>query len=223
MPKIINGVVNFKRDVFPAKQALYEKLAAGQSPEALFITCSDSRILPNLVTQTEPGELFICRNAGNIVPPHSQATGGTTATIEYALAVLNVPHIVICGHTGCGAMQGAMNPESLKDLPHVSKWLAYSQAALEIVKETGKGLDDEARLRMLVEQNVLLQIVHLKTHPYVAAHLAAGKLKIHGWIYDIRLGDIVAYDEKQEKFLPVEERYAEDIANPSKNNIIQTC
>lgn len=106
MPKILNGVVNFKRDVFPAKQALYEKLAAGQSPEALFITCSDSRILPNLVTQTEPGELFICRNAGNIVPPHTKATGGTKATIEYALAVLEVPHIVICGHTGCGAMQG---------------------------------------------------------------------------------------------------------------------
>lgn len=116
-----------------------------------------------------------------------------------------------------------MNPESLKDLPHVSKWLAYSHAAVEIVKEIGQGLDDEARMRMLIEQNVLLQITHLKTHPYVAARHAAGKLQIHGWVYDIRLGDIVAYDEKQEKFLPVEERYAEDIANLAKSNISQTC
>lgn len=223
MPKILNGVVKFKRDVFPEKQALYEKLAAGQSPEALFITCSDSRILPNLVTQTEPGELFICRNAGNIVPPHTKATGGTTATIEYALAVLEVPHIVICGHTGCGAMQGAMNPESLKDLPHVSKWLGYSHAAVEIVKETGQELDEEARLRMLIEQNVLLQITHLKTHPYVAARHAAGKLQIHGWVYDIRCGDIVAYDDKQEKFLPVEERYAQEIAAFAQNSVVQSC
>jgi carbonic anhydrase len=223
MPNIVNGVVKFKQQVYPGKRDLYEKLATGQSPEALFITCSDSRISPNLVTQTEPGELFICRNAGNIVPPHTKATGGTTATIEYAVAVLEVPHIVICGHTECGAMKGAMDPGSLKDLPHVSKWLAYSSAAVEIVKEIGSEFDEAARMRMLIEQNVLLQMVHLKTHPYVAARHAAGKLQIHGWVYDIRSGNVVAYDDKQEKFLPVEERYAQEIEKLTKNNIIQTC
>lgn len=212
MPKIAAGVVHFKNEIFPQKKDLFEQLANGQSPEALFITCSDSRISPHLITQTEPGELFICRNAGNIVPPHTKATGGMTASIEYAVGVLKVPHIVICGHSNCGAMNGAMNPEGLSELPHVAEWLGHSQAAVKVVNELGKDLDDDDRMKMLIEQNVLLQITHLKTHPFVAAALAAGNVQIHGWVYDIASGDVVAYDDKQDKFLPVEERYASEVA-----------
>lgn len=212
MPKIAAGVVHFKNDIFPQKKDLFEQLANGQSPEALFITCSDSRISPHLITQTEPGELFICRNAGNIVPPHTKATGGMTASIEYAVGVLKVPHIVICGHSNCGAMGGAMNPEGLSELPHVAEWLGHSQAAVKVVKELGKDLSDDERMKMLIEQNVLLQITHLKTHPFVAAALAAGNVQIHGWVYDIASGEVVAYDEAQDKFLPVEERYASEVA-----------
>ena len=121
MPKIAAGVVRFQKEVYPEKRELFARLAEGQKPDALFITCSDSRIDPNLVTQTEPGELFICRNAGNIVPPHATHTGGMTASIEYAVAVLGVQDIVVCGHIGCGAIEGAMRPERIVDLPHVSE------------------------------------------------------------------------------------------------------
>ena len=164
------------------------------------------------MTQTEPGELFICRNAGNIVPPHTKVTGGMTASIEYAAAVLKVPHIVICGHTHCGAMNGAMHPEGLANLPHVAEWLGYAQAAVKVVEELGGELGKEERMQMLIEQNVLLQLTHLKTHPYVAAALAAGKVQLHGWVYDIRTGEVTAYDEAQDRFEPVEKRYAREVA-----------
>lgn len=212
MPHFAAGVVRFQTEVFPEKQALFESLAKGQSPEALFITCSDSRIETAMITQTEPGELFICRNAGNIVPPHTQQTGGMTASIEFAVAALKVPHIVICGHTECGAMKGAMNLDGLDGLPHVREWLGYSRAAVEVVNHIGSDLDDAGKMKMLLEQNVILQLTHLKTHPTVAARLAARDLVLHGWVYDIKTGDVTAYDEATGKFIPVHEHYASEMA-----------
>jgi len=211
VPKIAAGVVHFQKNVYPEKKELFEKLAKGQSPEALFITCSDSRVNPNLLTQTDPGELFICRNAGNIVPPHTHHTGAMTASIEYAVGVLNVPHIIICGHTDCGAMKGAMNVDQLTDLPHVKEWLNYTNAAVRISKEKVKDGNEETLLNMLIYENVLLQMQHLKTHPYVAANLSAGKTKIHGWVYDIKSGEVWAYDEDSKAFLPVAEKYAAEV------------
>ncbi|MBB4658323.1 carbonic anhydrase [Parvularcula dongshanensis] len=212
MPRIAAGVVKFQQEAFPKRRELYDQLSTGQEPEALFITCSDSRISPNLMTSTEPGEIFIVRNAGNIVPPHTLHTGGTTATIEYAVAALKVKHIVVCGHTGCGAMAGAMAPETLGGLPHVAEWLAYARAAVQTVQELGQGKSDEEKMRLLIEQNVLLQLTHLKTHPYVAAALAAGRVQLHGWVYDIASGEVVAWDENDERFEPVAERYKNEVA-----------
>ncbi len=211
MPNFATGVIRFQRDVFPARREMFEKLSQGQSPEALFITCSDSRIEPAMITQTDPGELFICRNAGNIIPPHTTATGAMTASIEFAAAVLQVPHIVICGHTECGAMKGAMDPGSLDGLPHVKEWLGFSKAAVDIVNDLGAESDEPGRMRMLLEQNVVLQLQHLKTHPTVALRLAKHDVQLHGWVYDIASGDVHAYDEPSEKFVPVAERYAEAI------------
>ncbi len=213
MPKFAAGVVRFQKEVYPQKKELFEKLAHGQSPEALFITCSDSRIETAMITQTDPGELFICRNAGNIVPPHTNYTGGMTASIEFATAALQVPHIVVCGHTECGAMKGAMNPEGLDALPHVREWLSYARAAVQVVETLGGDLDDDARMRMLLEQNVILQLQHLKTHPAVAARLAKGDVTLHGWVYDIKTGEVQAYDEERRVFAPVEERYASEMAS----------
>jgi carbonic anhydrase len=213
MPKFAAGVVRFQKEVYPGKQDLFEKLAHGQSPEALFITCSDSRIETAMITQTDPGELFICRNAGNIVPPHTNHTGGMTASIEFATAALQVPHIVVCGHTECGAMKGAMNPEGLDTLPHVREWLSYARAAVQVVDTLGADLDDEARMHMLLEQNVILQLQHLKTHPAVAARLAKGDVQLHGWVYDIKTGEVKAYDDERGGFAPVEERYASEMAS----------
>ncbi len=212
MPNFAAGVIKFQNTVYPEKKELFEQLSKGQSPEALFITCSDSRIETAMITQTDPGELFICRNAGNIVPPHSTHTGGMTASIEFAVSALRVPHIVICGHTECGAMKGAMNPEGLDGLPHVREWLSYSHAAVAIVDEMGADASDEERMRMLLEQNVILQLQHLKTHPSVAARLARGDLQLHGWVYDIKTGDVGAFDETSNSFVAVDIRYAEEMA-----------
>lgn len=218
MPHFAAGVIRFQEEVYPQKKALFEKLSKGQEPEALFITCSDSRIETAMITQTDPGELFICRNAGNIVPPHMNHASGMTASIEFAVAALKVPHIVICGHTECGAMKGAMNPDGLSSLPQVKEWLSYSKAAVDIVNEIAPDADDEERMKLLLEQNVILQLQHLRTHPSVAARLAKGDLKLHGWVYDIKTGDVNAYDEATNTFIRVDKRYAEEIAKIAQSS-----
>ena len=208
MEKIIKGVVKFQNEAFKANKDLFSELANGQSPEVLFITCADSRIDPNMITQTEPGDLFILRNAGNIVPPHVKVAGGVTASIEYSIAVLDVKHIVVCGHTDCGAMKGALNPESLEDLPHVQNWLDNSRAAVEIVEaRCGKVTAEE--LPMVTEENVLLQLQHLRTHPAVASRLASGKITLHGWVYHIEDGAVTCHDETLKKFVTFQEHYAD--------------
>lgn len=216
MPKFAAGVVRFQKDVFPQKRKFFENLSLGQSPEALFITCSDSRIETAMITQTDPGELFICRNAGNIVPPHTNNTGAMTASIEFAAAALQVPHIVVCGHTECGAMKGALELGALDTLPHMKEWLSFAKAAVDIVGELGTELDEKQRMWMLLEQNVKLQLQHLKTHPTVATRLAKRDLELHGWVYDIASGEVHAYDEPSDRFLPVAERYA-DAFEKAKN------
>jgi carbonic anhydrase len=211
MPHFAAGVVRFQNEVFPEKRAMFEKLSLGQSPEALFITCSDSRIETAMITQTDPGELFICRNAGNIVPPHTNYTGAMTASIEFAIAALNVPHIVVCGHTECGAMKGAMEPETLDALPHVKEWLGYSKAAVDIVNELAGDRNADEKMMMLLQQNVVLQLQHLRTHPTVALRIAKGDLELHGWVYDIASGEVHAYEEANNQFIPVSERYADSL------------
>ena len=205
MKKVIEGVLRFKKDVFPKHVDLFEALSAGQDPEALLITCSDSRVDPSLITQSEPGELFICRNAGNIVPPHHDHTGGVTASIEFAVGALGISEIIVCGHTDCGAMKGVVNPDALDGLPHVCNWLGHSKAALEVTHELYPDADEEELLRRVTEQNVLLQLSHLATHPQVAAGIAAGRIRMHGWVYDISQGDIWAHDAHSNQFIPLEE------------------
>ncbi|UTW48689.1 carbonic anhydrase [Bacterioplanoides sp. SCSIO 12839] len=211
--KIIEGVLNFRENVYPERKDLFGTLATGQSPHVLFITCSDSRIDPNLVTCADPGDLFICRNAGNIIPPHSNETGGMTASVEYAVAVLGVDDIVICGHTDCGAVKGALNVDQLKGLPHVKEWLSHCRSAMEIVRERN-GIDSEAcigheHLDEAIEENVLQQLQHLRTHPAVAAKLATGKVRLHGWVYDIEKGEIRCSDGGA--FVDFRDQYAEEI------------
>lgn len=206
MDKVIKGIAKFKEKGFEERRELFKTLATGQSPEVLFITCSDSRIDPNLITNTEPGDLFIIRNAGNIVPPHVKEAGGNTATIEYGVEVLGVEDIIICGHTDCGAMKGAMNPDSVKTLPHVSEWLQHSAAASARCEARHGQLGAEHTLEM-IQENVLLQMSHLQTHPSVAAKLAVNEIAVHGWVYDIENGEVTAYDDAQGKFIPVEEKY----------------
>jgi len=206
MEKLISGIARFQSSSFEQRKKLFADLASGQSPEVLFITCSDSRIDPNMLTHTEPGDLFIIRNAGNIVPPHMRTAGGVTASIEFAVAALGVEHIVVCGHSDCGAMKGALNPAALKDLPHVHDWLDHARGAVECVRAK-YGTTGPQQLGNVTEENVKLQLQHLRTHPAVLAKLATGDLELHGWVYDIAQGTIDAYDEASDSFIPVNERY----------------
>jgi carbonic anhydrase len=206
MEKLIEGIAKFKQKDFQERKALFKSLSTGQSPEVLFITCSDSRIDPNLVTQTEPGDLFIVRNAGNIVPPHAMPGGGNTASIEFAVQVLGVKDIVICGHTDCGAMKGAMDMDSVKSLPHVHNWLGHAAAAVARCKARHGELGKEHIMDM-IQENVLLQMKHIETHPSVAAKLATDAVTLHGWVYDIEKGEVICYDEDSKRFIPVEEWY----------------
>ena len=205
MQKLVEGIHQFQSDIFSSKQKLFERLAEGQHPLALFITCSDSRINPNLLTQTEPGELFIMRNAGNIVPPYGTVNGGEAATIEFAVSALGVKDIVICGHSHCGAMSGVLAPEKLDDLPAVRNWLSYADATRRIMQENyGHISEPAARLTATVEENVLVQLEHLRTHPSVAAALARKDLNIHGWVYKFETGQVFAYRPDRGQYLPLE-------------------
>jgi carbonic anhydrase len=203
MQKLFDGLHHFQKNIFSSQRELFERLVKGQSPETLFITCSDSRINPNLLTQTEPGELFILRNAGNIVPPYGAANGGEGATIEYAVAALDVKDIIICGHSHCGAMKGLLDPDSLWELPQVSQWLSHAEATRRIMRENYTELTDNDLLTATVEENVLVQLENLRTHPSVAARLARGRLNMHGWVYQIETGKVFAYDPEQGQFLPL--------------------
>ncbi len=207
MQKLISGLHHFQTRVFQTHQELFERLAQGQNPEALFITCSDSRINPNLITQTSPGDLFILRNAGNIIPPHGAANGGEGATIEFAIAALGVKDIIVCGHSLCEAVKGLLHPELIEKLPSVISWLSHAEATRRIISENYDHLKltDEQRLSVAIQENVLVQLENLKTHPAVAARLARGELNLHGWTYKIETGEVFSYDSNMGQFAAIKE------------------
>lgn len=201
MDKILAGVAQFQSRVFPREQELFHEIAHEQHPRALFITCCDSRVLPNLITQTKPGELFICRDIGNIVPAYGTVYGGVSATVEYAVSVLQVRHVIICGHSDCGAMRALLNPEKIKDLPSVYGWLSHAEAARRTVLENHAELSGDELLWKLIEQNVISQLANLKTHPAVAARLARKDLSVHAWTYEIEKGEIMVFDEQRGEYV----------------------
>jgi carbonic anhydrase len=204
MQKLVEGIHRFQSSIFASQQRMFQRLVDGQKPLALFITCSDSRINPNLLTQTEPGELFIMRNAGNIVPPYSVAGCGEAATIEYAVSILNVEDIVVCGHSHCGAMNALLHKESVSELPAVRNWLGHAESTARIIKENyGHITDSDALLTATVEENVLVQLENVRTHPSVAAALGRDQLKLHAWVYKFETGQVFAYDAQQGQFASV--------------------
>jgi carbonic anhydrase len=205
MQELVEGIHQFQRDVFSSKQLLFDRLAEGQQPLAMFITCSDSRIDPSLLTQTEPGELFILRNAGNIVPPYGEVADGAVAAVEYAVSVLGVKDIVLCGHSHCGAMGGLLNREKLAKLPAVRKWLRHADSTKRIIEENYEHITDaDARLTATVEENVLVQLEHLRTHPTVATALRNNTLNLHGWVYEFETGQVFGYHPQHGQFVPLE-------------------
>ena len=203
MKKLMRGLRQFQDTYVPEHKKLMASLAKGQSPNALFITCSDSRVQPELITQAELGELFVIRNAGNIVPPFGATNGGEGATIEYALKSLNVDHIIVCGHSSCGAMKGLLQIGNLEaKMPLVYNWLIHTEATRQLVEDNYGDLEKADKLDMLVGENVLTQIENLRTYPAVRSMLHRGDLSLHGWIYNINDGSILAYDSERHAFVP---------------------
>ncbi|MCO5786976.1 carbonate dehydratase [Pseudomonas sp. G11-1] len=199
LQQIIDGYMHFHEEVYPQQEELFRKLAFEQTPKAMFITCADSRVVPELITQSSPGDLFVTRNVGNVVPPYGQMMGGVSTAIEYAVVALGVKHVIICGHSDCGAMKAVLDPSQLKGMPTVKAWLQHSEVA-KIVVEENCGCADHTTLGILTEENVVAQLGHLATHPSVASRLARGDLFIHGWVYDIETSQIRAYDTEKGEF-----------------------
>ena len=199
--RIATGVRKFQTEVFPTQRPMFERLRNKQEPLALFVTCADARIVPNLFTQTEPGDIFIERNPGNMVPEYGEFVGGVTSGVEYANLVLKVPVIVICGHTDCGVMKALLHPETTAGLPGVQQWMRHGNEARHAVLREHADCSDEEKTMRLAEANVLEQIAHLKTHPSVASRLAAGEVMIRGWVYDIGNGSIRQADPETGEFV----------------------
>ncbi|GAA2982927.1 carbonic anhydrase [Kitasatospora sp. NPDC127116] len=183
MQDLTDGVARFQRDVFPAKAELFAHLATHHTPDTLFIGCSDARVVPELITGTEPGDLFVIRTAGNLVPAHTPEADGVAASIEYAVAALGVRDIVVCGHSACGAMTALAEGHDLSGAPAVATWLRHADASVARTSADGD-------VPALVRQNVLAQLANLATHPSVARALAGGGVALHGWVYDIPTGRV---------------------------------
>ena len=205
--QLLDGVSKFRDSIFPERRGQFAKLAEGQHPHTLFITCADSRVVPEMITQTDPGDMFVCRNIGNIVPAYGEMLGGVSAIVEYACVALGVTHIVVCGHSDCGAMKGLLQADdpTLKRMPTVGSWLRNAEAARSVVEALNPDLAGSDKVQALVEQNIRLQLQHLRTHPSVAARTADGSLKLHGWLYDIENGAVTTLDEAGSAPRPLEQ------------------
>lgn len=203
--ELADGVHRFREQVFREQRELFERLASGQAPQTLFITCSDSRIDPNLITHTQPGDLFVLRNAGNLVPAFRASNGGETATIEFAIDGLGVTDIVVCGHSHCGAMKGLLEPDKVRAMPAVAEWLGHAETTRRIVQSAYQHLQGQPLLDATIEENVLVQIENLQTHPAVAVALMQNRLKLHAWVYDIASGEVYSFDSRTGQFRPLAE------------------
>ncbi len=204
MNRLLDGYARFRAQAFPARKDHFHLLSEGQSPEYLFITCADSRVVPDLIFQTEPGDLFICRNAGNVVPPYGDIPGGVSATVEYAVEVIKVKHVIICGHSDCGAVKAATRRDRLRGLPTTQQWLRYVEGGWRSQGLWTDLTDEEPPLEKLIQANVAAQVENLKTHPEIQRGIERGTLEVHAWYYDILAGIVEAYDAESRSFQPID-------------------
>jgi len=203
MQRLLEGHRKFHDEIFPNRRSQFHLLAESQSPEWLFITCADSRVVPDLILGTGPGDLFITRNAGNVVPVTGNDVDGCTATIEYAVEVLKVKYAILCGHSDCGAMKAALDRTGLDKLPKADRWLHHVEAAFSHRQPVNPADGPGAELASLIRGNVVAQLLNLRAQPSVAHAVAEGRLEVFGWYYDILTGNIEQYDEQQKRFVPL--------------------
>jgi len=217
--ELIGRVFSFAKQTFPDSADLYGKLARdGQSPKALMISCADSRVVPEHIVQAAPGDLFVCRNAGNIVPPYATQNGGVTSTVEYAVMVLGIRDIIVCGHSDCGAMKAL--GKDLSSMPNVAGWLQHSAVAYEVGQAAYSGMDEADRVRAVSLENVVAQLSHLRTHPSVAVGIARGEITLHGWFVDIMAGQVLGLDGETGQFVPMSEDKPLPVALPARERLV---
>jgi carbonic anhydrase len=227
MKKLLEGLQKFQTGYFSSHRALFEELSHGQHPRILFIACSDSRVDPNLITQADVGDLFVVRNAGNIIPPYGAANGGEGASIEYAIEALGIEQVIVCGHSHCGAMKGLLKLNTLQEkMPLVYDWLKHAEATRRLVKENYSHYEGEELIEITVAENVLTQLENLQTYPIIRSKLRNGKLSLHGWIYRIEAGEVLAYDGILHDFVPLQGDLA--VPEPEYNlhpgcNLLNKC
>lgn len=209
MKKLIKGIVDFRKNIRPGYRETFAKLALGQSPDTLFIACSDSRVVPNLFASTEPGDLFVIRNVGNLVPPCGDNAFSTSdeseiAALEFSISQLKISNIIVCGHSECGAMIAVSQGRDKVAAPHLKAWLRHADA-------TKTGLDSIACSdtlsghNQISQKNVILQMEHLKSYPVVKEKIKEGVLKIHGWWFDIAQAEVYAFEPDLKKFVLIDE------------------
>jgi len=206
MQSLFDGVKDFNTSDFLEHQDLFEKIGRSQSPHTLFIGCSDSRVVPNLITKTLPGELFVIRNIANLVPPYREVEEflATTSAIEYAINILNVKTILICGHSNCGGCNALfMDADTAAKIPHTTKWLELAKS-VRIKMNNLRIVNPSIREWMTEQLNIVEQMNHLLTYPYIAKKFEAGELDILGWYYIIETGEVFNYDKNQNKFIKIE-------------------
>jgi carbonic anhydrase len=213
--KLIQGIVNFRKTLTKERRTLFANLALGQKPDTLFIACSDSRVVPNLFASTNPGDLFVLRNIGNLVPPFSCSCqdDSAAAVIEFSVASLNVSDVVVCGHSECAAMQALAKGVDTPSCPHLESWLKYGKEALKKVRE-GVIIDPSLSLHNQISQtNVLQQLEHIKSYPFIKDRLEQKKLRVHGWWFDIAQADVYCYEQNINQFVLIDEKEAQQILN----------
>jgi carbonic anhydrase len=203
MERLYKGIHEFQRSCFKKEKDYFMQISRGQFPEVLFITCVDSRIDPNLITQSRPGELLILRNVGNVIPPYTSGKdkNSVAAAIEFAVLVMNVKDIIVCGHSDCGAMKALYKTEEeLKSMPHLREWLKIASPLKDIVNTTYANYSGRSLQRITEEKNVLAQLRNIQTYPFVAQALKEGAIHLHGWYYDIGTGEVYTYNQSSERF-----------------------
>lgn len=211
MRKLIQGIVDFRKNRSEDSRETFAKLALGQQPDALFIGCSDSRVAPNVFASTNPGDLFVMRNIGNLVPPASASLEETSvpAVIEFSVCTLKVSDIIVCGHSECGAIQGLIHGIDSLCCPHLKTWLRYGEESLNRVKR-GEIIDSSLSKQNQVSQtNVLQQVEHITSYSYVLERIKQKKLRVHGWWFDIAKGDVYCYEPTLNRFVLIDEKEAE--------------
>lgn len=215
MKKLIQGIVDFRKGLTEESRELFAKLALGQKPDTLFIACSDSRVVPNLFASTNPGDLFVLRNIGNLVPPVASQDDSASAVVEFSIFSLEVSDIIVCGHSECGAMQALLHGVDRKCCSHLDSWLQYGKEALDKVKKGMKINPGLSEHNQLSQVNVLQQMEHIKSYPFIQERMARKELRVHGWWFDIAYADVYCYEQEQNRFVLIDDIEAEHILERS--------